>query len=222
MISGIYAIVSKLDGKTYIGQSIDVESRLQGHLARLRKGAHPNQYLQFAFNKHSEDSFEFRLVEACEKALLNEKESYYIQLMKAMVTEHGYNLKTGGDREVVYSEESRKRMSDAAKSRERKPFSEETRRKISEAAKKREQRYREEGPRPIKAETRQKLSAASSRRTNFEWTKESREKARNSHKGIHPTVDAQAHRTEGLRKYFMERKKERENVSTIPANNQAE
>lgn len=57
MTIGIYQIKNKINGKVYIGQSINIEKRLKRHLNDLRKLKHRNQHLQNAFNKYGEKSW---------------------------------------------------------------------------------------------------------------------------------------------------------------------
>lgn len=52
MTIGIYQIQNKINGKIYIGQSIDIEKRLKQHLRYLRKSQHYNSHFQNAFDKY--------------------------------------------------------------------------------------------------------------------------------------------------------------------------
>lgn len=64
MLSGIYSIVCKTNGKGYLGSSKNLQFRWKKHLYHLRKGNHVNPYLQNSFNLYGEDSFEFCLIES--------------------------------------------------------------------------------------------------------------------------------------------------------------
>jgi len=68
-ISGIYKIINKIDGKYYVGSSKDIVTpnigRWYMHKYELNKKTHTNDYLQNAWNKYGEDSFEFIIVEKC-------------------------------------------------------------------------------------------------------------------------------------------------------------
>jgi len=44
-ISGIYEIKNTIDGKVYIGRSLDIAKRLKDHERALRKGYHRNKFL---------------------------------------------------------------------------------------------------------------------------------------------------------------------------------
>jgi group I intron endonuclease len=51
MVAGVYWILNLVNGKVYIGSSVDVENRLQNHKKDLIAGKHRNPYLQRAWNK---------------------------------------------------------------------------------------------------------------------------------------------------------------------------
>jgi group I intron endonuclease len=61
----------------YIGQSINVEKRLQSHRSMLRNGTHPNTRIAGAYRKYG-DQLSFELVEACTEADLDAREQHWI------------------------------------------------------------------------------------------------------------------------------------------------
>lgn len=61
-ISGIYRIVNTVNGKQYIGSSVDVSDRFHAHRAGLRGGKHHSPILQNAWNKYGEGAFRFELL----------------------------------------------------------------------------------------------------------------------------------------------------------------
>ena len=46
---GIYKIENKVNGKVYIGQSIDIEKRWKNHISYLNKGIHRNKHLSQSY-----------------------------------------------------------------------------------------------------------------------------------------------------------------------------
>jgi group I intron endonuclease len=96
MSIGIYGIKNTIDGKWYIGQSIQIQSRQKHHCSSLEKKKHRNRYLQYAYNKYGKDSFEFHILEICSKKLLDSKEISWIKRYKSNNDEFGYNLTNGG------------------------------------------------------------------------------------------------------------------------------
>lgn len=99
---------------------MDVESRRKSHFSALCSGKHCNQYLQNAFNKYGKSSFEFHVIEKVGEDLLDVREKSWIAHYKSMAGEFGYNIEYGGNqgKAVLFiSEETRKRMREAAKNR---------------------------------------------------------------------------------------------------------
>lgn len=64
-IPGIYSITNAVNGKKYIGSSIDVNNRLVYHECALRHGRHHNKHLQRAWDKYGSDSFRFEVIQTC-------------------------------------------------------------------------------------------------------------------------------------------------------------
>lgn len=110
--SGIYKITNTINGKIYIGQSSWLQKRFIAHKNALRKGVHPNIYLQRAYNKYGEESFDFSVIEYCSPEQLNELEQQYIK--KYNTFHDGYNLTLGGEGTFGY------KISDAGRENMRK------------------------------------------------------------------------------------------------------
>lgn len=94
---GIYKIQNKVNGKVYIGQSVNIASRWKGHIASLRNNHHRNDHLQKSWNKYGEDNFDFSILCECNKEELDDKEIHYINYYKSTDSEYGYNLRDGGE-----------------------------------------------------------------------------------------------------------------------------
>ena len=83
-ISGIYKIINKINGKYYVGSSVNIKdypnNRWSRHIADLNANRHHNDYLQRAWNKYGKDAFEFIIIEnyngKCEKELLLIEQKY--------------------------------------------------------------------------------------------------------------------------------------------------
>lgn len=78
MACGIYRIRNNMNGKCYIGSSVNLEMRKAEHFRYLRGSYHANRKLQAAYNKYGEDAFVFDVIEACDKRSLLTREQYYL------------------------------------------------------------------------------------------------------------------------------------------------
>lgn len=94
-ICGIYCIRNLINGKRYIGQSIDICKRWIFHKWELNNNCHVNSHLQRAWNKYGEENFEFIIIELCTQEELNQKEIFWIEKFDSH--KNGYNLNDGGD-----------------------------------------------------------------------------------------------------------------------------
>ncbi len=74
MTCGIYQIKNIVDGKIYVGQSVDVAMRWSQHRSALRLGRHPNRYLTNAWHKYGPDAFVFEMLLPCDVADLTKFE----------------------------------------------------------------------------------------------------------------------------------------------------
>ncbi len=129
--AGVYGIFNLINGKVYIGSSVNVEKRLKQHKNHLTKGNHCNPFLSNAWNKYSQNNFCFSIIEKTETRNVRGLEQYYIDILKTHSREFGYNLNpnaTGGNHiGNKASLESKKKMSLWQIG---KKLSEETKRKI--------------------------------------------------------------------------------------------
>jgi len=92
---GIYAITNTIDGKKYVGKSINLEKRKKNHFWMLESDKHVNKHLQRAFTKYGKNCFAFEIIELCDKNELDIREIYYIKELNAM--SNGYNKTAGGE-----------------------------------------------------------------------------------------------------------------------------
>lgn len=92
--SGIYMCTCNINGKSYIGQSQDVKHRKCQHLSELRGNHHYNQYLQRAYNKYKEYNFSWKVLEYCDKDMLDDREMYWISYYDTY--KNGFNANEGG------------------------------------------------------------------------------------------------------------------------------
>lgn len=89
---GIYLITNKINGRHYVGQSIDIARRWRQHREIAPCGQTP---LYKAIQKYGIENFEFCVLEECSKEELNDKEIQYIEQYNSYFG--GYNQTRGGD-----------------------------------------------------------------------------------------------------------------------------
>lgn len=96
---GIYKITNLINGKCYIGQSVDIYDRWRKETAPSAK----TYSLQRAFQKYNVKNFNFEIIEEVPYTQLNEREQYWIDYYDSY--EHGYNETRGGDGQLKYNYE---------------------------------------------------------------------------------------------------------------------
>ena len=93
MTCGIYCITNKINGKQYVGQAIDIESRFRQHIE-----ADSNSKIHDAIEKYGVANFEFEIIIRCTKGELDEQEIKFIRLLDTY--NNGYNQTIGGQGHV--------------------------------------------------------------------------------------------------------------------------
>lgn len=112
---GIYQIRNILDGKLYIGSSIELKKRKDKHFYRLKNNKHENQHLQNAVNKHGIENFIFEILEEFKDYnLLLLQEQKYLDELKP---EYNICKFAGHTLGYKHSPEMRKKISDIVKSK---------------------------------------------------------------------------------------------------------
>ena len=101
---GIYKITNKINGKSYIGQSVDIKRRFMEH--RTPRGQATS--IKLAIKKYGKDNFSFEVLEECSPDALDEREIWWISELKPE-----YNRTAGGSgvRGHFLSEEAKRNLS---------------------------------------------------------------------------------------------------------------
>ena len=89
-VRGIYKVTNKINGKVYIGQSVDIGRRWREHMT-----AKDDIYFHKAIQKYGVENFEWEVIEQCKKKDLDEREIYWIEYYDSF--NKGYNCTKGGD-----------------------------------------------------------------------------------------------------------------------------
>lgn len=101
---GIYKITNKINGKFYIGQSVDIKRRFTEH----RNPHGKETSLKLAIKKYGKENFLFEVIEECSAQDLDEREVYWIARLRPQ-----YNRTAGGAgaRSLTVPEETRQLLS---------------------------------------------------------------------------------------------------------------
>lgn len=92
---GIYKITNKINGKVYIGQSVDIDKRKREHLNNYKRDEIKHYILYRAINKYGVNNFEFEVICGCSIDELDDLEIKYIKLYNSYKG-NGYNMTLGG------------------------------------------------------------------------------------------------------------------------------
>ena len=121
---GIYKITNLINGKIYIGQSIDIERRFWDHRCISHES---NRHLKHALQKYGKENFKYEVLEECQESELDVRERYYIETLKPE-----YNVTNGGQDSLRrYPEEVREKISEKSKEQWNNMTDEERQRRIS-------------------------------------------------------------------------------------------
>lgn len=92
MTCGVYAIRCLVDGRTYVGQSKNVKTRLRNHRRLLETDEHWSYRLQAAWNIHGPEQFAFFILEeVAHRKDLDERETWWITTLRSLEPHMGYN-----------------------------------------------------------------------------------------------------------------------------------
>lgn len=118
---GVYKIVSRKDGRVYIGSSQNIEYRWHRHKRALRADIHENIFLQRLWNRYGESEFDFVVIQECAADERLQLEQHYLD-----VTDSKINIlsksRIGGNRlGISHTEETRAKLSRALTGRKLAP-----------------------------------------------------------------------------------------------------
>lgn len=108
----IYKVTNTLNGKIYIGQTINsLEERKAGHYREAKSIKKKSVYFHNALLKYPESIFVWEVLDqANSHAELDQKEQQYISQYKSNEKSYGYNLKAGGQLGGGSNAESTKKL----------------------------------------------------------------------------------------------------------------
>ena len=118
--SGIYAIKNKINGKLYVGKAKDIDQRIRQHVTQLnKKNKDENRHLISSWHKYGRHSFEYYVLEyvSFNEQVLKEKELYWIEKMRVLERDFGYNMRLDSSTNMIVHDETRKLLSLAHENR---------------------------------------------------------------------------------------------------------
>ena len=87
----IYKIENLVNGKIYIGSTINYKERFRNHTSELNRNTHQNNHLQSAWNKHGEKNFKFSIICEIKDELKYSLEQWFLDNIKPF-DNNGYNI----------------------------------------------------------------------------------------------------------------------------------
>ena len=196
MTCGVYQILNIVNGERYIGSSVNIERRWQGHLRMLRRGTHYNVHLRRAFAKYSEDAFAFEVMERTTEKECVPREQHFLDTLHPEYNIAPVAGSNRGARLGPRSEEHCRRISEAAMGRHP---SEEARRKMSESAR----------GRLVSVETRRKISEAKKGRKRKPFSAEWRRRLSDAKKGRPCSIETRYRISNAKKRGYAVRRAER-------------
>lgn len=113
-ICGIYKFTNNLNGKVYIGKSVNIYRRYSHHISCVNNNDKQiKQLIHKAIRKYGLSNFSFSIIEECNKELLDEREIYWIKYYNSF--NNGYNMTEGGDGGLIINEKTREKHRESIK-----------------------------------------------------------------------------------------------------------
>lgn len=139
-IIGVYRVTNRVNGKSYIGKSINIYARWRNHLLGCKKPREKDLAFHRALIKYGEDNFDWQIILQLGEQndyLLCVMERFFIAEFSTLTSNgNGYNETPGGEGHPgKRSPEYCRKLKERCAKREKIPVSKETREKMSKAHK---------------------------------------------------------------------------------------
>ncbi|MBF0208893.1 MAG: GIY-YIG nuclease family protein [Oligoflexia bacterium] len=231
-IAGIYKFYCNVNGKIYIGKSINLKQRIEGH-KRTSKQLNGNYYFENALIKHGWDNFTIEILETFNgfdktnkdhKNMILDRESFFMKKFDSSNLSIGYNIcKFSTDRTgVPQSELTKKKIGNANRGRF---VSDETKEKLRLShlgnSSKKGSKLSEESITKLRIagigrkhseETKQKMSEARLGKTHSEESKEKMRKPKVNKENLGKSFLGRKHSDESKEKMRQAKLNKNENI----------
>lgn len=109
----LYRITNNLNGKIYIGQTVDIINRWRAHNSYAKKPEKTGQYIHRSMAKYGSENFIFEAIATCKtQEHADETELILISQYNSRNKEFGYNIKPGGSTSP-HSDETKQKLREA-------------------------------------------------------------------------------------------------------------
>lgn len=116
--SGIYKITNTVNGKSYVGSSVNIWSRWCLHKRQLLQGIHHSIKLQRAWNMYGSESFSFSVVELVEnKNQLLDREQFWLDSLDSVKSGYNINRNARNSLGTMHRPETKEKISQFFKGR---------------------------------------------------------------------------------------------------------
>lgn len=109
---GIYMIFNLVNGKKYVGSSVNLYDRIHQHICLLNSKKHHNLHFQAAWNKYGENNFNYLILEYCSR---DNRFIYEQKWIDIKLPEYNKSFNVRGTLNVVVKPEQRVKISNTLK-----------------------------------------------------------------------------------------------------------
>lgn len=120
MTIGIYSINNLVNGKRYVGKSINIEKRIWAHFNQLKKESpvgYVNRHLFLSVRKHGIANFDWEILESFEiidDSLIADREVFWMDHHNTTDRDYGYNLMRDSSTKLVVHPETKELLREVA------------------------------------------------------------------------------------------------------------
>lgn len=120
---GIYLIRNLINGKVYVGKSINIYKRIIAHICGLtaKRKKEENSHFISAWHKYGKNAFEYIVLEECCFEKLSEQEVYWMNFYNSNDSKKGYNKRLDSEGGMIPHKETKLKLKTALHNRFKDP-----------------------------------------------------------------------------------------------------